>query len=242
MAMSIRCLFLCFSLLFLLGAACRSEKTVEIKKPLPTVIAKPRHALLTAEQRSELAFPEKLIAKIELDAGAEAEPFFVTVLMHTENLKGEKGFESKKLAGLSVRTGKADELIDSNRSWLRKQGFLIFKSQKGYGRLQDVVAVVRGNNSYDILKIQGTEAPYCQLDTKSIISWLKARQQEGSFVVTGAGTDWIEARFIKPPRNMRAFAAHVAAFASDVLGQEPPNVEKLAERMNLDNGFYIGWD
>jgi len=242
MVMSIRRLFLSFSLIFFLGASCRSEKTVEIKKPPPTVIAKPKLALLTAEQRSELAFPEELIAKIELDAGAEAEPFFVTVLMHTENLKGEKGFEIKKLAGLSVHTRKADELIDSNRSWLRKRGFLIFKSQRGYGRLQDVVAVARGNNSYDILKVQGTEAPYCKLDTKSIISRLKARQQEGSFVVTGAGTDWIETRFIKPPRNMRAFAAQVAAFASDVLGQEPSDVKKLAERMNQDNGFYMDWD
>ncbi|HUI46659.1 MAG TPA: DUF4253 domain-containing protein [Nitrospirota bacterium] len=241
MVISIRCFLLGVPLFFLLGA-CKAEKPVEIKKPRPTVIVKPKHALLTAEQRAELAFPEELIAKIELGAAAEAEPFFVTVLMHTENLKGEKGFESRKLAGLSVHTGKADELIDSNRSWLRKRGFLIFKSQKGYGRLQDVVTIVRGNNSYDILKIQGTEAPYRQLDTKSIISWLKARQHEVSFVITGAGTDWIEARFIKPPRNMPAFAEHVAAFASDVLGQDPPDVEKLAKRMYRDNGFYMGWD
>jgi hypothetical protein len=241
MVTSIRCLVLGLSLLFLLGA-CKAEKPVETKKLRSTVVVKPRHSLLTPEQRSELAFPEDLIAKIELDAGAEAEPFFATVLMSTENLKGEKEFESKKLAGFSVHTGKANELIDSNRAWLRARGFLMFKSHKGYGRLQDVITVVKGNNSYDILKIQMTEAQYCKLDTKSIISWLKVRQHEGSFVVTGAGTDWIEAHFIKPPRNMSAFAAHVAAFASDVLDQEPQNIEKLAQRMSQDNGFYLSWD
>ncbi len=241
MVTSIRCLFLGLSIFFLL-VACKAEKPVEIRRSRPTLIVRPRHASMTAEQRSELSFPEGLIEKIELDAGAEAEPFFVTVLKYTDNLKGGNGFESKKLAGFSVHTGKANDLIDADRFWLHSRGFLIFKSDKGYGRLQDVVTVVRGNNSYDILKIQGTEAQCCQLDTKSIISWLKARQHEGSFVVTGAGTDWIEAHFIKPPRDMSIFAAHIAAFASDVLGQEPQNIEKLVKRMKQDNGFYLVWD
>ena len=241
MAMSVRCFFLVLTLICLLGA-CKADKPVQVKKPQPTVIMKPKHALLTAEQRDELDFPEELIAKMELDAGVEAEPFFVTVLMHTENLKGEKGFESRKLAGFSVRTGKADEIIKSSRSWLRPRGYLIFKSQKGYGRLQDVVTVIRGRSSYDILKIQGTEAQNYNIDTKSIITWLKDRQREGTFTVTGAGIDWVEARFIDPPQDMSTFAKHVAAFAPDVLGRDLRTVEKLAERMERDNGFFLVWD
>jgi len=106
----------------------------------------------------------------------------------------------------------------------------------------DITTVIKGNNSYDILKIQGTEAQSYQLNTDAIIAWLKTRQHEGSFVVTGAGADWIEARFIKPPQNMIAFARQVALFAPDVLDRGYRTTEKLAEKMKKSNGFYLVWD
>jgi hypothetical protein len=196
MAMSNRYLLpgLAFLVLF---SACRAEKPVELKKPAPHAVVKPKkHAVLSAEERQALGFPAELIAKVELAAGAEAEPFFVTVLMHTENLKGEKGFESKKLAGFSIHTTKSDDVINALRASLRAQGYLIFKSQRGYGHLPDIVAVIRGNNSYDILKVQGTEGQNYHLGTKDIIAWLKEQQKLGTFVVMGAGSDWLEARFV----------------------------------------------
>lgn len=225
-------------------SACETEKRAEEpKKPEePTVIIKPKLALLSPEQRTELGFPEDIIAKVELSAGAAAEPFFTTVVVPSENLKGEKGFEKQKLTGFSVRTKEADDLITAYRSGLRVRGYLIFKSQRGYGNLADIVTVVRGNNSYDLLKIQGTEAPAYNIDTQRIIAWLKERQQEGSFVITGAGSDWVEAKFIKPPGNPQAFAAKVYAFAPDVREQGPQTVEKLADRMKKTKEFYLVWD
>jgi hypothetical protein len=239
--MTVRYLLAGLALISLAGS-CRAQKPVERKRQEPVAVVKQKYAVLSPEQRAELRLPPDLIAKIELAAGAEAEPFFVTVVLHSENLKGEQAFESRKLAGFSVRTKNGDELIDSYRAGLRVQGYLIFKSHKGYGSLADIVTVIRGNNSYDILKIQGTEAQNYQLDTKAIIAWLKARQQEGTFVVTGAGTDWLEARFIKAPPDMEPFAKKVAAFAPDVLEHGPRTSGKLAERMKKSNGFLLVWD
>lgn len=231
---------LIFSSLF---AACSAEKPVEPpRKPEPAKIVKPRREVLTPEQRRELGFPADLIEKVERAAGSEAEPFFVSVVVPSENLKGEKGFEKEKLAGFSVRTKKAEELIISFRAGLRVKGYLIFRSHKSYGDLPDVVTVVKGNNSYDILKIQGTEAPNYQLDTKAIIVWLKKQQQRGTFVITGAGSDWLEARFINPPGNMRAFAQQINAFAPDVLAHGPRTAEKLAEKMKKTSSFHLEWD
>jgi hypothetical protein len=231
-------------MLFALVFGCKAEKPVEPprkEEPAPAVI-KPRHALLSPEQRVELGFPEDIIKGIEMSAGSEAEPFFMTVLMPSENLKGEKGFEADKLTGFSVHTKDADELIASYRAGLRVKGFLIFKSYKGYGSLPDIVTVVKGSNSYDILRIQGTEASNYRLDTKAIVKWLKQQQQIGSFVITGAGPDWVEARFIKQPSNMRLFAKNVLAFAPDVREYGPRTSDKLAERMKKINGFYLIWD
>lgn len=239
--MAYRYLLLCFTFIFVL-VSCRAEQPVEKKKPEPAVIVKPRPAMLSREQREELGFPSDLITEVELGAGAKAEPFFATVVMKTENLKGEKGFESKKLAGFSVHTNKADELIESFHARLRVKGYLIFKSHKGYGTLPDIITVVKGNNSYDILKIQGTEGANYHLDTKAIIVWLKARQKEGAFVITGAGPDWLEARFIKLPKNMLSFAKKVSAFAPDILARDTRTVEKLAERMEKTRGFNLSWD
>jgi len=221
---------------------CKAEKPVVQKKPEPVVFVKPKIRLLTAEQRKELRFPPDLISQIELAAGAEAEPFLATVVIPSENMKGEKGFETRKLVGFSVRTKHSEELISTYRAGIRVKGFLIFKSHRGYGNLPDIVTVIRGQSSYDIIKMQETEAPNYQLDTKAIIAWLKKQQDLGSFFIIGAGADWVEARFIKPPHSMLVFAKRINAFAPDVLGREIQTVEKLAERMDKMNGFYLVWD
>jgi hypothetical protein len=206
------------------------------------VIVKPKPPVLSQDQRAELGFPPEILSQIELAAGAEAEPFFITVVIPSENLKGEKSIEKDRLAGFSVRTKKADEIISSFRPSLRAKGYLLFRSRKGYGTLPDIVTVIKGNSTYDILKIQGTEASNYQLDTKEIITWLKEQQKQASFVITGAGTDWLEARFIKPPANMQAFARSVRSFAPDVIDPEKGTVDKLAKRMEKMNGFYLKWD
>jgi hypothetical protein len=222
--------------------SCKADKPVVQKKPEPAVIVKPKPKLLTAEQRNELRFPSDLIAQIELAAGAEAEPFLATVVIPSENMKGEQGFEAGKLVGFSVRTKHSEDLIVTYRAQIRARGFLIFKSQKGFGSLPDIVTIIKGSNSYDILKIQGTEAPNYHLDTNTIILWLKEQQQLAPFVIIGAGPDWLEARFIKPPNSMLSFAKKMIAFAPDVLGREIQTVEKLAEKMDRMNGFFLVWD
>ncbi len=233
-------LFLFITILVLSFSACKTEKPVEVKKPAPVAVVKPKHAVLSEEDRRTLGFPPDIISQLELSAGAEAEPFFATVLFRTENLKGEQGIESKKLAGFSVRARNSDEMMDSCRASLRARGYLIFKSQKGYGSLPDIVTVIKGNNSYDVLKIQGTEAPNYNIDTKAIIAWLKSRQQEESFVVSGAGPDWLEGRFIKPPKNLLSLARKIAAFSPDALSHG--TAEQLVERMERNNSFYLVWD
>ncbi len=225
--------------------SCKAERPVAPKKAAPLVpllIVKPKHPVLSQEQRTELGFPPEIIAQVELAAGAEAEPFFMTVILPSENLKGEKGIESGRLVGFSVRTKNADEIISALRPSLRIKGYILFRSHKGYGTLPDIITVIRGNNSYDILKIQGTEASNYHLDTGTIIAWLKEQQKQASFVITGAGADWLEARFTKQPADMQAFARKVLSFAPDVIDPGKVTVDKLAQRMEKMNGFYLQWD
>lgn len=237
--------YLAGAMAFLLLVSCSKEepkKRAEPPKPAPLVVVRPKIETMTPEQRRELGFPKRIIADIEAAAGAEAEPFFETVEASSENLRGEKSIERKRLAGFSVRTSTADDILSEFSRPLHLKGYLVFRSRQNYGSVPDVVTVIRGGNSYDILRIQKTEAPTYKLTTKAIIAWLKERQKEGAFVVTGAGQDFVEARFIRQPQNMKSFARKVVAFAPDVLREGPYSVDKLADRMKKRNGFRLVWD
>jgi hypothetical protein len=197
---------------------------------------------MTAAQRTELGFPPDLIAQVETTSKSSAEPFYEEVMIRSSNLKGDVMIASAKLSGFSVRTQDADGLISALSPSFRKTGYLIFRSQQNVGAVPDIVTVVRGNSSYDILQIQRTESPHHHLDTKKIIAWLRQQQKLGPFVITGAGADWLEARFVKPPKNMSAFARNVAAFAPEVLAENRGSIEKLADTMSRINGFTLWWD
>jgi hypothetical protein len=226
----------------LVSCSQQEAKTPQGKKTAPLVIMKPKPKVMTAEQRAELNFPPAIIVQIETAGGASAEPFFEDVMIRSSNLKGDVMIASARLSGFSVRTGKAEEIIASLSPSFRSQGFLIFRSQQNYGSVPDVLTVIRGKNSYDILLVQKTEAPRQHLDTRAIIKWLKGQQKTGTFVIIGAGADWLEARFIKPPKNMNAFARSVASFAPEVLAENHGTIERLADTMTRTNGFSLWWD
>jgi hypothetical protein len=206
------------------------------------VIVRSQPKVMTDEQKARLDFPADVISQVEAAAQATAEPFFEEVMMRSANLKGDVMLSAAKLSGFSVHTRRADEVIAGLLRPFRSRGFLIFRSEQNFGTVPDVVTVVRGQSSYDILKVQRTEAPRYRLDTQAIIRWLRERQRDGTFVITGAGADWVEATFVRPPKNMHAFARRVAAFAPDVLRDGTVTVEKLSDQMVAAKGFQLVWE
>jgi hypothetical protein len=228
--------------LAILSCSTQEQASAPDMKSPPLVIVKPKPKVMTSEQRAELNFPPDLIAQVEATAGSPAEPFFEEVMMRSANLKGDVMIAGARLMGFSVRTAQAEEIIAGLSPSFRSQGYLVFRSQQNYGSVPDVITVVRGNNSYDILLIQKTESPRHNIDTQKIIRWLREQQKLGTFVITGAGADWLEARFIKPPRNMTAFARKVAVFAPDVLAENRGAIERLVDTMTRTNGFTLWWD
>ena len=221
---------------------CEGTKTETPKQPAAAVILKPKPKLLSPEQRTELGFPPEIISQVEQAAGAPAEPFYEDVLIRSANLKGDVMITAGRLSGFSAHVRNADQVIADLAGPLRSRGFLIFRSEQNLGSVPDVLTVVRGRNSYDIVNIQKTEGPHYHISTSAIISWLKTQQKRGTFVITGAGADWLEARFIRPPKNMRAFAQAVAGFAPDVLREAHGTEERLADWMAETNGVRLVWD
>jgi hypothetical protein len=222
--------------------ACANEKAEEPRKVSPVVVFKSRPQALNQEQRNELGFPPELIAQVEAAAGGTAEPFFETIWTPSKNLKGDIMLGGEHLAGFSVHTARAETVINDFSDTLRKQGFLIFMSEQNFGSVPDAVTVIKGKNQYDILAAQKTEGTNYKLTTAAIVKWLKARQKRHPFVITGAGPDWVLARFIKPPKDLHTFAREIHAFAPDVASQGEKNIAKLAQEMKQSNSFYLWWE
>lgn len=236
---------LLLALMPLLFLSCTSEEkkaNVKPQQPAPILVFEQRPNMLTPEQRSAIGFPLEIIERVEAAAGSGAEPFYESLFAPTENLRGELGIERMRLAGFSVRTPRAEKIIEGLTRSLRADGFLVFRSEHNVGSVPDVVTVIRGNNSYDILKAQRTEAPNYRLTTDKIIAWLKERQKDGTFVVTGAGPDWVETRFIKAPKDPDQFARKVVSFAPDVGRRYGGRVSRVAAQMKEINGFYLWWE
>ena len=222
--------------------ACTAENVEEPRKASPVVVFKSRPQSLSQEQRNELNFPPELIAQVEAASGGTVEPFFETIWSPSKNLKGDIMLGRERLAGFSVHTTRAETLISDFSDTLRKQGFLIFMSEQNYGSVPDVVTVIKGTSPYDILAVQKTEGTNYKLTTAAIVRWLKARQKRYPFMITGAGPDWVQARFIKPPKDLRAFAREIHAFAPDVVSQGEKSIARFAQQMKESDGFYLWWE
>ena len=224
-----------------LSLAC-SDESPESHTAGPVVLLKSKPQPLSEAERRELGFPPDLIVLVEKAAGARAEPFFETLLLPAQNLRGKSKISKKRLAGFSVRTAKPYDVISAHTTALRSRGYVIFRSEHNYGTVPDVVTVIKSRSQYDILKVQKTEAPKYRLDTKAIIRWLRREHRRRPFMITGAGATWVEARFVKPPKNVNAFARRVSRFAPDVVNQGSGSIRKLARTMKETNAFYLWWD
>ena len=236
--------FISVALFGALASACTSGEAdhQEATAPAPVVMLRHRPQALTAEQRAELGFPEDIIGRVEKSARGTAEPFHETILMPCDNLKGDVIPVKDRLVGFSVRTTAADRVIADLVKPLRSKGYLVFRSEHNYGKVPDVVTVIKGTSQYDILTVQKTEGVSYRTDTKKIIKWLRTEHRAHPFDITGAGANWVEARFTRTPRDLEAFSRRIYAFAPDVVNQGARSRPKLIEEMKKRNGFYLWWD
>ncbi len=115
----------------------------------------------------------------------------------------------------------AGPIIDSLKSALHGKGYTVFRSEQNFGHMPDVIAIIKSDDPFDILRCKGTEAANYGLDNESLISTLRSWQAETPFDIIGADYDWVEARFSRPPANWLAMAEKVYDFCPDVVDQEP---------------------
>jgi len=177
----------------------------------------------------KLGFSQEVLRRIAKAADAPLEPI--------TNFDGE-------LTGVQAAapTGKVGELVASLGAELQPKGYLVFQSDQGVGDRPDRIGVVKGTDQYDILRAVATDGANYNVSNGDVIAKLKEWDARYQLHITGAGGDWVEARFGKPPSDMDAFAAEVNQFCPDVVSQGTGTVADLAADMRKTGKLYLWWD
>lgn len=136
----------------------------------------------------------------------------------------------------------AAKIMEELRDAFAAKGYLLFMTERNYGYDPDTVVVFKTTDQFLLPERIGTNGLNYDIETEDVIQQLKRWHAKAPFTIIGCGTDFIEARFIKQPKNMLAFAEEVYEFCPDTVDQGAGSVEELAEEMEKNNVFYLWWD
>ncbi len=121
-------------------------------------------------------------------------------------------------------------------------GYVVLRTEQGFGRAPDRVSVVRAGNAYEVLHLIGTNGWNYDIGPDSVVAWLRGWDQAVGLTIVGAGNDWLEARIERPPADMLPFARAVYRFCPDVVEQGTETVEALADEMARTRTLYLWGD
>jgi len=151
-----------------------------------------------------------------------------------------------KVNGLSIRVPyeKSEQLVFNLRPKLRPKGYMVFLSEMnfGIGNEPDEIAILKGTDQYEILRIKQTNGINYGVENKDVIDKLKEWEELYPFEILGADFDWVEAEFKTVPEDMDSFAEEVYEFCPDVVDQGTGTVEDLAEEMRKTKRLFLWWD
>ncbi|KAA2238850.1 DUF4253 domain-containing protein [Chitinophaga agrisoli] len=137
---------------------------------------------------------------------------------------------------------KAKELVLSVLADFRKKGYLIFWSEQHFGHDQDMIAVLKSTDQFDIVRFRATNGANYQITTDSIISTLQHWYEQAPFEIIGADMESVEAHFTKLPEDVTAFAKEQYAFCPDIVDQGTGTLETLEEEIGRTRMLFLWWD
>jgi hypothetical protein len=153
-------------------------------------------------------------------------------------------FQTYEAGGLTVPIGekKALKTLFRLRETMGSAGYMIFIVERNFGYVPDRLALIKGSDQFEILRIQGTNGINYDIGNDEVITRLKEWNAIYPLDIIGAGLDFVEAAFVKAPEDMEAFAGKVYEFCPDVVDQGTGTVKALAAQMRRSGALYLWWD
>ncbi|HST58541.1 MAG TPA: DUF4253 domain-containing protein [Longimicrobium sp.] len=156
--------------------------------------------------------------------------------------------EMRRGEGMEVRfaADRTDSLIARAGPLFRARGFLLFRSGYtfGAGGEPEHVALHPRDDAAEVMRFIGANGTNYGIDTDSVVAWFGRLHARHPFVLTGAGTDYVEGRLLRKPTRdeARALAREFHEFCPDVVTQGTRTVAALAGELAGDGVIYCWWD
>lgn len=191
---------------------------------------------VTAEELViQTGFKEEVIKVIKRAANTDLRPFY------NKDLYSEG---AAKAIGLSFNTKEetAEGLLYKLQTELKPFGALAFITERENKKAS--IAIVIGNDQFDILKIQQTNGENYDISNFDVIVKLKEWHKRYSFSIIGADHDWVEADFIELPnsKDLKSFAKEIYRFCPDIVDQGTGSLEGLIEELEESKKLFLWWD
>ena len=180
---------------------------------------------------------------------------YAEAVRQLESLAGAKGETLRALtdegrvvttSGVSIpmRSTLVSAFLEQVRPRFLAHGFYVFRAEQSFGIAgePDRIAILPTADQLEVVRTIGTSAPNYDIANRDIVAWLRALHTEHPFTITGAGTDWLAARFAATPGDPALLARRINAFCPDVVEQGVGSVRALADEIEKTGQLYCWWD
>ena len=140
-----------------------------------------------------------------------------------------------------VRPGTGYESLAALRGKLVGTPYRAYLADNAFGHGVDKLAVLQADDA-GYLAIARTDGINHDLDHAAVMAKYREWHAKYGLRLVGAGLDWLEAEFERPPADWKAFAREVQAFCPDIVDQGTGDVDALAREMEQQNTLYLWWD
>lgn len=141
-----------------------------------------------------------------------------------------------------VPHGKADQVLAALRrrlAALRYQAFIIEESPTVR---TDRIAILRGTDQYEILRVMHTHGEDSEVAPQDIIDVLKEWEKQSPFDIVGAENDWVELEFRVLPKDLKTFINAVIELCPDAVDGSPGEVAELVRELVTTRRLLLWWE
>jgi hypothetical protein len=143
---------------------------------------------------------------------------------------------------VTVPEDRSDSILASLRRKLLPRKYMAFIIEMNAGLKADKIAVLKGTDRYEILRIMHTNGDEYDISNRDVIDRLEDWEKISSFEIIGADNDWVEIEFKRLPKNLKAFVKEVYEFSPDAVDEGPGTIEGLIKELSKTKRLFLLWD
>lgn len=141
----------------------------------------------------------------------------------------------------TVPRNRSDQVLWSLRDRLKPKRYLAFLVESNDALKNDKIAVIKGADQYEILRLMHTNGDNDDVSHEEVIEKLQEWEKRSPFEIIGAENEWVEIEFRVMPRDLKAFAEDVYEFSPDAVDEGAGSIAELIKEIDTTRRLMIWW-